>query len=139
MRHRHRYQEHPADREAKGLFAFEHRYPIGDDTHRGHKVVPLHAAGAESDKRLAFDVTQSLHKRIKARCAMRGTHMADVIRELLEKECASSIRFEQNVRAGMAAIFPATCLPGSCAIEFECVCIFGAAIPAFGAVIPAFR
>lgn len=50
------------------------------------KVVALHTPEAESNKRLTIDVTESLHKRIKAQCAMRGTKMADVIRELLEKE-----------------------------------------------------
>lgn len=53
------------------------------------KVVPLHAE-AEANKRLTIDVTESLHKRIKAQCAMRGTKMADVIRELLEKEFSSN-------------------------------------------------
>jgi hypothetical protein len=52
------------------------------------KVVALHAE-AQGNKRLTIDVTESLHKRIKAQCAMRGTKMADVIRELLEKEFGS--------------------------------------------------
>ncbi|MBB3967187.1 plasmid partition protein ParG [Rhizobium metallidurans] len=52
------------------------------------KVVPLHAE-VEANKRLTIDVTENLHKRIKAQCAMRGTKMADVIRELLEKEFAA--------------------------------------------------
>ena len=41
---------------------------------------------AEPMKRFTIDVTEELHKRIKAQCAMRGVKMADVIRELLEKE-----------------------------------------------------
>lgn len=41
---------------------------------------------SEAMKRFTIDVTESLHKRIKAQCAMRGTKMADVIRELLEHE-----------------------------------------------------
>lgn len=52
------------------------------------KVVPLHAEG-EANKRLTIDVSESLHKRIKTQCAMRGTKMADVIRDLLEKEFAA--------------------------------------------------
>lgn len=53
------------------------------------KVVALHADETEANKRLTIDVTESLHKRIKAQCAMRGTKMADVIRDLLEKEFAA--------------------------------------------------
>ena len=41
---------------------------------------------AEVMKRFTIDVTEDLHKRIKAQCAMRGDKMADVIRDLLERE-----------------------------------------------------
>lgn len=41
---------------------------------------------AEVKKRFTIDVTEDLHKRIKAQCAMRGDKMADVIRDLLELE-----------------------------------------------------
>ena len=37
-------------------------------------------------KRFTIDVPEALHRRIKARCAMRGAKMADVIRGMLEKE-----------------------------------------------------
>ncbi|MBA1159345.1 plasmid partition protein ParG [Microvirga mediterraneensis] len=37
-------------------------------------------------KRLTLDVPESLHKRIKRTCADRGEMMADVLREILEKE-----------------------------------------------------
>jgi ParG len=37
-------------------------------------------------KRLTIDIPASLHSRIKAQCAVRGTKMADEIRSLLEKE-----------------------------------------------------
>jgi hypothetical protein len=37
-------------------------------------------------KRLTIDVAPSLHKRIKIRCASLDLKMADVIRDLLEKE-----------------------------------------------------
>ena len=55
---------------------------------KGSKVVPIRAE-AEANKRLTIDITEGLHKRIKAQCAMRGTKMADVIRDLLEKEFAA--------------------------------------------------
>lgn len=41
-------------------------------------------AAAEPMKRLTVDLPESLHKRVKATCAMRGTKMADEIRRLLE-------------------------------------------------------
>ncbi len=41
---------------------------------------------AEPIKRFTIDVSESLHKRIKSQCAMRGVKMADVIRQMLEKE-----------------------------------------------------
>jgi ParG len=37
-------------------------------------------------KRFTIDVSEPLHKRIKAQCAMRGMKMADVIRDMLERE-----------------------------------------------------
>jgi hypothetical protein len=43
-------------------------------------------APAEATKRFTIDVSEALHKRIKAQCAMRGSKMADVLRELLERE-----------------------------------------------------
>ena len=45
---------------------------------------------AEPMKRFTIDVTESLHKRIKAQCAMNGTKMADVIREMLEERFPKS-------------------------------------------------
>ncbi len=39
----------------------------------------------EATKRLTLDIPASLHARIKATCALRGTKMVDEIRELLEK------------------------------------------------------
>ncbi len=43
------------------------------------------AAGTEVEpmKRLTIDVPESLHRTIKAQCAMRGTKIADEVRELL--------------------------------------------------------
>jgi len=40
----------------------------------------------EPVKRFTFEVPQSLHKRIKMRCAAQDRQMADVIREMLEKQ-----------------------------------------------------
>jgi hypothetical protein len=59
-------------------------------------VVPL-AAPIEPMKRFTIDVSESLHKRIKMQCAARGQKMADVIREILEKE------FPAESRAGRGA------------------------------------
>lgn len=41
---------------------------------------------AEATKRFTIDVSETLHKRIKAQCALRGAKMADVIRDILERE-----------------------------------------------------
>ena len=38
----------------------------------------------EGIKRLTIDLPESLHKRVKAGCALRGVKMADEIRRLLE-------------------------------------------------------
>jgi hypothetical protein len=44
------------------------------------------AAPVEPMKRFTIDVPVSLHTRIKAQCALNGVKMADVMRELLERE-----------------------------------------------------
>ena len=45
------------------------------------------AAGeGEPMKRFTIDVPQSLHSRIKSKCALRGEKMADVIRALLQEQ-----------------------------------------------------
>jgi hypothetical protein len=43
------------------------------------------ASGGEPEamKRLTIDVPESLHRTIKTQCAMRGTKIADEVRELL--------------------------------------------------------
>ena len=43
------------------------------------------AGEGEPMKRFTIDVPQSLHARIKSRCALRGEKMADVIRALLQE------------------------------------------------------
>jgi hypothetical protein len=41
-------------------------------------------------KRLTIDVPESLHRTIKATCAMRGTKIADEVRELLLQKYGQS-------------------------------------------------
>lgn len=41
------------------------------------------AGEVESMKRLTIDIPESLHRAIKAQCAMRGTKIANEVRELL--------------------------------------------------------
>lgn len=50
------------------------------------------AKGGETDKmkRFTFDVPETLHRRIKARCAEKGVDMADEMRRLLEQHFPSS-------------------------------------------------
>ena len=40
----------------------------------------------EKMKRFTVDVPEGLHKRVKVQCYMRGKLMADVLREILERE-----------------------------------------------------
>lgn len=42
-------------------------------------------AKVEEMKRLTFDVPESLHRRIKSQCAVKGVKMTDELRALLEK------------------------------------------------------
>ena len=44
------------------------------------------SAAAGTMKRFTLDVPEELHKRIKTQCAMKGLKMADVMREVLERE-----------------------------------------------------
>ena len=66
--------------------------------HRTHREVrearALRQTGKRSDmlrqrgermKRFTIDVPESLHRRIKAECALRGVKMADYLRQTLEK------------------------------------------------------
>ena len=48
-------------------------------------VEPI-AAPAEPMKRLTIDVPVSLHTRVKTECAKSGRKMADVVRDLLERQ-----------------------------------------------------
>jgi len=48
-------------------------------------VAERQADGDEPMKRLTIDVPFSLHRRMKAQCALDGVNMADVVRELLDE------------------------------------------------------
>lgn len=48
------------------------------------------AAPSEPMKRFTIDVPKSLHTRIKTQCSKREKKMADVLREILEKEFPAS-------------------------------------------------
>ena len=59
----------------------------------GASVTPLKAvetapapAAKEKMSRFTIDVPESLHRRVKMQCAGRGQKMADMMRELLERE-----------------------------------------------------
>ena len=58
--------------------------PRADDWVSGEK--PKAKKKEESQKRLTIDISESLHRRVKIGCASRGLEMAEVMRELLEKE-----------------------------------------------------
>ena len=47
-------------------------------------VAERRADGDEPTKHLTIDLPFSLHRRMKAQCALDGINMADVVRELLE-------------------------------------------------------
>ncbi len=44
------------------------------------------AGEPEKMKRLTIDISENLHRRIKAQCAMNGTKIADEVRELLNQK-----------------------------------------------------
>jgi hypothetical protein len=48
--------------------------------------VGLSSGDGEKMKRLTIDIPESLHRRVKAGCAVRGIEMASLMREFLEKE-----------------------------------------------------
>jgi len=47
---------------------------------------------ADQMKRFTIDVPQSLHRKIKAHCALRGTKMADEIRAMLEQKFSGELK-----------------------------------------------
>lgn len=53
------------------------------------KSIPKAIQKREPDavmKRLTIDIPESLHRQIKSECALRGTKIADEVRELLVKK-----------------------------------------------------
>lgn len=48
-------------------------------------VVPI-VQPQEAMKRFTIDVSEGLHRRIKTSCANQGAKMADIIRDILERE-----------------------------------------------------
>lgn len=48
------------------------------------------AVEREPMKRLTIDIPESLHREIKAQCAMRGSKIADEVRELLMQKYRKS-------------------------------------------------
>jgi len=44
------------------------------------------AEQAEKMKRLTIDIPEILHRELKISCATRGIKMADIVRELIEKD-----------------------------------------------------
>ena len=52
------------------------------------------AAAQQATRRFTIDVPIDLHSRIKVECARRGLKMADVLRELLEREFPPAVKSE---------------------------------------------
>ena len=62
----------------------------GSMNHKTHREVREARALRQTErgermKRFTIDVPESLHRRIKAKCALRGVKMADYLRQTLEK------------------------------------------------------
>ena len=53
---------------------------------------PSAPAAQQATKRFTIDVPLDLHSRIKVECARRGLKMADVLRDLLEREFPSGVK-----------------------------------------------
>ena len=66
--------------------AFKMPTPAKADAWVAERDAPPPPAPAEQMKRFTIDVPLSLHTRIKVQCAAKGVKMADVIREMLERE-----------------------------------------------------
>lgn len=59
-----------------------------NDAAKSEKRAPLKVAEPveQKMKRLTIEMTDDLHRRIKATCAKNGVRMADTVRAMLEKE-----------------------------------------------------
>ena len=60
--------------------------PHADEWVSGEKSKAQKKEEKEPTKRFTFDAPVSLHRRVKRACVDRGVEMAEVMRELLEKE-----------------------------------------------------
>ena len=62
--------------------------PSDVDTWVDHRDAQSTGSGADAPpmKRLTIDIPVDLHRRIKSQCALRGTKIADEVRELLLKK-----------------------------------------------------
>jgi hypothetical protein len=58
----------------------------GDQPVERQVAAPQPATNGEAMKRFTIDVPRALHTRIKIECARRGIKMADMMRELLERQ-----------------------------------------------------
>ena len=54
--------------------------------HRGKEAPPAIEPQVVPMKRLTIDIPQDLHRKFKMDCAAQGVKMADVIREMLERQ-----------------------------------------------------
>ena len=59
--------------------------PVSPDDWVESRKTEAPAKAEEVMKRLTFDISESLHRRIKSQCAVRGVKMTDELRALLEK------------------------------------------------------
>ena len=63
-----------------------------DEWVRNAPEQPSAPAAQQATKRFTIDVPIDLHSRIKVECAKRGLKMADVLRELLEREFPPAVK-----------------------------------------------
>ena len=61
-----------------------------DDREVKTEIASAPPSPTEEMKRFTIDVPVELHRRIKTQCAMRGSKMADELREILEREFPKS-------------------------------------------------
>ena len=59
--------------------------PVRADQQAEHFV---QGKAGEPVKRLTIELPARLHAQVKAKCALRGVKMKDLVRTLLEQECA---------------------------------------------------
>lgn len=59
--------------------------PVSPDDWVENRKIETPAKTAEAMKRLTFDISESLHRRIKSQCAVKGVKMTDELRALLEE------------------------------------------------------